>query len=90
MDAEVTQCENVHCKEPAHIKATDDLIIEVLEAVDNAAKDNLYNATQNSVEKRLPIPGWSEEVKPFQETVFFSGTKYGNRMEDPSILNYIQ
>ena len=43
----------------------------MLEAVDNAAKDNLYNATQNSVEKRIPIPGWSEEVKPFQETVFF-------------------
>jgi exonuclease III len=71
VEDEVIQCENVHCKEPSHIKATDDLIIKVLEAVDIAAGDNLHNTTQNSVKKRPPTPGWSEEVKPFQDNAFF-------------------
>ena len=71
VDEGIIHCQNVHCKDQAHIKATDDLIIAVLESVDKAAAESLHKVNNKSQEKKSPKPGWSESVKPFQEKAYF-------------------
>ena len=85
---EVSQCENVHCTNPNHLEATDDLIIGILESIDKAASENLHNVVQKSAGRKCPIPGWTDAVKPFNDNAFFCGIKYGNRLEDQLILSY--
>ena len=67
---DVVNCKNVHCKDPNHIDATDDLILNVLESVEKAAGDCLHQATPPK-DKKVPVPGWSMSVKPFKDTAFF-------------------
>ena len=68
---DIVSCKNVHCKDPNHIKATDDLIIAVLESVDKAASESLHKVNGKSREKKSPKPGWSESVKPYKENAYF-------------------
>ena len=70
---DIVNCQNVHCKDAAHINATDDLIIAVLESVDKAAKESLHQPSHQDKSKlrRNPVPGWSESVKPFKDDAFF-------------------
>ena len=71
VNEEISKCENVHCKDPSHIQATDDLIVNVLDAIDTSAAENLHNVVQNSKKKKSPMPGWSEFIQPFKENAFF-------------------
>ena len=50
---------------------TDDLIIDVLQAIDTAAGDNLHIAVPKSAGKKSPFPGWSESIQPFKEDSLF-------------------
>ena len=43
VNEEISKCENVNCKDPKHIQATDDLIVNVLDAIDTSATENLHN-----------------------------------------------
>ena len=73
VDEDLINCEDVHCKNPAHIQATDDLIIAVLESVEKVAAESLHQVNHKSQNKhkKPPVPGWSESVQPFKEDAFF-------------------
>ena len=65
-------CQDVHCKDEEHIKATDDLIIVVLDSIDKAALKALYQVDCiNSKPKNVPIPRWWENVQHSKETAYF-------------------
>ena len=69
----VTECENVHCKDADHIAQTDHLVAELLECVDKAADQNLHKANPNRRKsaKKPSIPGWNDLVKPYKDDSFF-------------------
>ena len=71
VNEEVIRCEDVHCKDDEHIRATDDLIISVLESVDKASQESLHQPSCKSNTSKVPIPGWSESVKHFKDEAYF-------------------
>ena len=67
----VNNCSNVHCKETSHCEDADQLIGQILEAVEDSAKDSLpTKKTGPSIRKNV-TPGWKKEVKPFRDKAFF-------------------
>ena len=70
---QVSSCQDVHCKNPEHIAATDSLVIAVLEAVDNAACNTLSCVKSRSAGRNNKpiISGWSSFIKPFKEKSLF-------------------
>ena len=71
VNEDVIRCNDVHCKDEDHIRATDDLIVAVLESVDIASGDSLHQPSCKSNTSKPPIPGWSESVKPYKDEAYF-------------------
>ena len=83
MNDDLICCQDVHCKDEEHIKATDDLIVVALDSIDKAASKALYQVDcKNSEPKNVPIPGWSETVHiPRRQPI--SGTRSGSLLDVP-------
>ena len=56
-------CRDPNCKD--HIESIDEYTIDVLEAIENAAKETLPIKGGGGTSPRKSTPGWSEFVKPF-------------------------
>ena len=64
---ECAVCDQVHC--PDHKEDIETYTIEVLEAIENAAKNTLPISTigESKSKRKKTTPGWSEFVKPYLE-----------------------
>ena len=70
----VTNCNDLHCKDPNHIEAIDSTMINFLENIELAAEESLPktgSGSESKHDKRNTIPGWDESVQPFKETAHF-------------------
>ena len=67
----VNNCKNIKCKEPGHCDDADQMISQILEAVEYTAKDSLPNMMSGPSIRKKVIPGWKKEVKPFRDKAFF-------------------
>ena len=63
-------CRNVHCKDVDHIAEIDEYSIDILEAVDLCIK-SIANRKKKVGVKSKVVPGWNNDVKPFQEEALF-------------------
>ena len=69
---QINNCEDVHCTDPEHVALTDELVVNVLESVDVAARNTLCHTGAGSDKKnRKSIPGWSQLVQPYKEKSLF-------------------
>ena len=62
-------CRNVKCKDSAHIEHLDYLMMQVLSALEEAARTNLPIPETNSGKMR--VPDWKEDVAPLKENAHF-------------------
>ena len=62
-------CRNAKCRDSSHIKHLDDLMEQVLSALEDAAKRNLPIPEAKSGKMR--IPEWKEDVAPLKENAHF-------------------
>ena len=67
----VSSCRNVNCRDTNHQNDVDTYMAEVLSCVEEEAFTSLPVSKPNSSEKKLPKPGWSDQVKPFRDTAHF-------------------
>ena len=67
----VNSCFDVHCKEPEHCDNADQLMGQILEAVEEAAKDSLPTKKTSPSTRKKVTPGWKIHVKPFRDKAFF-------------------
>ena len=58
-------CRNIHCT--AHTEDLENYTVNILEAVEAAAKDNLAVVGGGGSGGRKSTPGWTQFVKPYQE-----------------------
>ena len=70
---QVSSCCDVHCSDPEHISATDDLAIATLHSVEIAARESLYHERTGPCARNIKrrIPGWTSLVQPYKEKSFF-------------------
>ena len=71
VNEDMSSCKDVHCKDEEHIKATDDMMIAILESIDKASAETLHQVHPNSKPRKTPIPGWSENVQQSKDIAFF-------------------
>ena len=66
-------CSDLHCK--VHAQDIEDYAIDILEAVEGAAKDCLATkGGRTCTSRKNTLPGWREFVKPYQtESLFWHG-----------------
>ena len=67
----IQNCRDVHCNDPTHCDASDELTSNILSAVQIAANESLPIVKPSARKKSFPKPGWSSEVKPYQDTAYF-------------------
>ena len=69
---QVSECQDIHCKDEEHLEAIDWFTREVLEGVQAAAEATLpCPRAGDSVVKHKITPGFNERVKPFKEASYF-------------------
>ena len=69
---QVSECRDLHCKSAEHLEAIDWFTAQVLEAVQTAAETALpCPRAGGGTEKRRPMPGFNDRVKPFKDTAYF-------------------
>ena len=62
-------CRNVHCKETSHKVSTDQLMYDILSAIENSAKKNM--STSKKQQCKSKIPDWKDDIEPFRENAHF-------------------
>ena len=65
----VFDCRDLHCQDDNHKNLLDDYAIEVLSALEVSVDENIpqiFNKSQRTI-----IPGWTEFIKPLQDTANF-------------------
>ena len=67
----VKSCRDVHCKHLEHQNDLDDYVTNILNHIEVEAKESLPVIGAKSKRKKIPKPGWSEQVKPFRDTAHF-------------------
>ena len=69
---QISECSDLHCKDPVHLEAVDWLATEILESVQSSAELSLPCPKAGSGEnKRKITPGFNQKVKPHRDTAFF-------------------
>ena len=69
-----TLCEDVLCKNPDHLKAIDDYLINIVQVIEGACDAALPKANCKphlKVDNKKVSTGWNDQVKPYQETAQF-------------------
>ena len=67
---EALTCTDVHCSCDNHKSVIDKYAANVMQAISTAVQDNIPHSNPNIV-PRVPVPGWSEFVKPFRDDSIF-------------------
>ena len=70
----VVNCKDVKCTNDDHKKELDIFTLDLLEAVQEVAEENLpmpVGGGKNPVDEKKKIPGWREIVSPFREEAYF-------------------
>ena len=65
VQSQLLECHDLHCK--VHMECLEEYTMQVLEAMETAGKECLPTVGGFKVDKKHPIPGWSEYVRPYQE-----------------------
>ena len=69
---QITECQELHCKDEEHLAAIDWLSTEVLEAVQRAGEESLPFPKAGSLKKGMKAtPGFKVQVKPFKDEAYF-------------------
>ena len=68
--AQLSDCQDPHCKSEEHIEALNWFAVEMLEAVQRAGEKTLPFPKAGKAGKKA-TPGFDERVKPFKETAYF-------------------
>ena len=63
-------CANVCCVCTDHIDQIDNYALQIMESISSAVDNNIPFSNPNP-KKALPMPGWSDYVKPFKDDAFF-------------------
>ena len=63
-------CRNIHCKDISHVHDIDEYAMEILKIVDDNIKAIVRKKTNKTTKIKI-VPGWNDEVKPFQEDAMF-------------------
>ena len=71
MPTQVTECENVHCRDPVHLEALDWAATELLEGVQDCAEATLPVPKAGEAKDRKATPGFKTRVKPFKDVAYF-------------------
>ena len=78
---ECISCTNLHCNDQDHVHQIENYTLDVLEAVEAAARETLPTVgggpglkTSGTKQQGGNVPGWNEHVKPFYAR---SGTAFG-------------
>ena len=70
--AQITECQDPHCRDAEHLEAIDWLSTEVLEAVQRAGEESLPFPKDESSKKGMKAtPGLNVQVKPFKDDAYF-------------------
>ena len=67
-------CEDVHCKNPTHIRAADDYLDRIVSIMEYACETALPKPcirAKSDHKHRKVIPGWYSEVSPYQKDAQF-------------------
>ena len=62
-------CNNPNCVDADHMKDIDIFSLEILDSIDKSVKNNI--PFTSSVQKEKVVPGWSDEVKSYQDDAKF-------------------
>ena len=68
---QVSDCQDVHCRDPVHLEACDWYTAEILEAVQDSAENSLPVPQGDKKGKKKVTPGFNHKVKPFKDTALF-------------------
>ena len=63
------RCRNVHCNDPSHRAAVDEVMSTVLISLEEAAIKNMSRAMKRNHKPK--VPNWNEEIEPFKENAHF-------------------
>ena len=63
-------CRDVHCNEPSHIKDLDDVMTEILQAIEESAMKEL-SINRGNAKKKGRLPNWKEDVDPVKDIAHF-------------------
>ena len=67
----VRTCRDVHCKDINHNNSIDIYVTQILNLVEEQAKEALPVIQPKSDNQKKPKPGWTEQVKPYRDTAHF-------------------
>lgn len=67
---EAINCADLHCVHDQHIIDIDEYSACVMDAVSVSVESNIPQTNYNA-ERRTPIPGWTEFIKPFRDDSIF-------------------
>ena len=87
----VTACTTGHCKNEEHKQEIDSVMLDVLHSLEFAA--DIQISKPKSVNPNKPakntIPKCNEEITPYKEDAYISGTQSGHQLENHSITTCI-
>ena len=63
-------CENLHCNDGQHTVDIDTYALHVMDAISVATEVNIPHSTPG-LNRKTPVPGWGDFVKPFREDSLF-------------------
>ena len=64
-------CRNVHCKAANHVSDLDDLMSDLIEAIEISANETLKKKGGTSTSAKRSLPNWKEDVDPVKDTAQF-------------------
>ena len=67
----IQNCVDVKCMDPSHSVDADDMISNILDAVETSAKESLPSQKKSPSVRKNAVPGWKSEVKPYRDKAFF-------------------
>ena len=62
-------CRDVHCKDPSHRTAVDEVMYQVLSSLEESAIKNMTRTSRKNHKQK--VPDWNEDIEPFRENAHF-------------------
>ena len=76
--SQVSESQDVHCRDPVHLEACDWYTAEIMGAVQERAENSVPIPQGGENLKEKVIPGFDAQVKTFKDTAHF-GMQYGSQ-----------
>ena len=67
----LSECCDPHCTDKEHLQIADTYLIDILEAIKEAAAESLPKTGTISIRKKPLIMDWKQEIEPFREKALF-------------------